>query len=57
MDKESALNKQDIENFKKEVAREFSDVRHDFKATAFQNLKREIDNSLKNNVSHDERPA
>ena len=32
MDKESALNKQDIENFKKEVAREFSDVRHDFKA-------------------------
>lgn len=26
-------------------------------ATAFQNLKREIDNSLKNNVSHDERPA
>lgn len=33
LDKESALNKQDIENFKKEVAREFSDVRHDFKAT------------------------
>lgn len=32
LDKESALNKQDIENFKKEVAREFSDVRHDFKA-------------------------
>lgn len=28
-----------------------------FEATAFQNLKREIDNSLKNNVSHDERPA
>lgn len=32
LDKESALNKQDIENFKKEVAREFCDVRHDFKA-------------------------
>lgn len=32
LDKESALNKQDIENFKKEVAREFSDIRHDFKA-------------------------
>ena len=32
LDKESALNKQDIENFKKEVAREFNDVRHDFKA-------------------------
>ena len=32
LDKESALNKQDIENFKKEVAREFRDVRHDFKA-------------------------
>ena len=32
LDKESALNKQDIENFKKEFAREFSDVRHDFKA-------------------------
>lgn len=32
LDKESALNKQDIKNFKKEVAREFSDVRHDFKA-------------------------
>ena len=32
LDKESALNKQDIENFKKEVAHEFSDVRHDFKA-------------------------
>lgn len=32
LDKESALNKQDIENFKKEVACEFSDVRHDFKA-------------------------
>ena len=32
LNKESALNKQDIENFKKEVAREFSDVRHDFKA-------------------------
>lgn len=32
LDKESALNKQDIENFKKEVAREFSNVRHDFKA-------------------------
>lgn len=32
LDKESALNKQDIENFKKEVVREFSDVRHDFKA-------------------------
>lgn len=32
LDKESALNKQDIENFKKEVAREFSDVHHDFKA-------------------------
>ena len=32
LDKESALNKQDIENFKKDVAREFSDVRHDFKA-------------------------
>lgn len=32
LDKESALNKQDIENFKKEVARGFSDVRHDFKA-------------------------
>lgn len=32
LDKESALNKQDIENFKKKVAREFSDVRHDFKA-------------------------
>ena len=32
LDKESALNKQDIENFKKEVSREFSDVRHDFKA-------------------------
>lgn len=32
LDKESALNKQDIENFKKEVAREFSDVCHDFKA-------------------------
>lgn len=32
LDKESALNKQDIENFKKEVALEFSDVRHDFKA-------------------------
>lgn len=32
LDKESALNRQDIENFKKEVAREFSDVRHDFKA-------------------------
>lgn len=29
----------------------------EFEATAFQNLKREIDNSLKNNVSHDERPA
>lgn len=26
-------------------------------ATAFQNLKHEIDNSLKNNVSYDERPA
>ena len=32
LDKESALNKQDIENFKKEVARKFSDDRHDFKA-------------------------
>ena len=32
LDKESALNKQDIENFKKEVAREFCDVCHDFKA-------------------------
>lgn len=32
LDKESALNKQDIENFKKEVVREFSNVRHDFKA-------------------------
>lgn len=32
LDKESALNKQDIENFKKEVAREFCDVHHDFKA-------------------------
>lgn len=32
LDKESALNKQDIENFKKEVAHEFCDVRHDFKA-------------------------
>lgn len=32
LDKESALNKQDIENFKKEAAREFCDVRHDFKA-------------------------
>ena len=32
LDKESALNKQNIENFKKEVSREFSDVRHDFKA-------------------------
>lgn len=32
LDKESALNKQDIENFKKEVARKFCDVRHDFKA-------------------------
>lgn len=29
----------------------------EFEATAFQNLKREIDNSLKNNVSYDERPA
>lgn len=29
----------------------------EFEATAFQNLKREIDNSLKNNVSHDERPT
>lgn len=29
----------------------------EFEATAFQNLKCEIDNSLKNNVSHDERPA
>lgn len=29
----------------------------EFEATVFQNLKREIDNSLKNNVSHDERPA
>lgn len=29
----------------------------EFEATAFQNLKREIDNSLENNVSHDERPA
>lgn len=29
----------------------------EFEATAFQNLKREIDNSLKNNVSHDERLA
>lgn len=29
----------------------------EFEATAFQNLKREIDNSLKNNVSHNERPA
>ncbi len=29
----------------------------EFEATAFQNLKREIDNSLKNNVSHDERSA
>lgn len=32
LNKESALNKQDIENFKKEVARGFCDVRHDFKA-------------------------
>lgn len=32
LNKESALNKQDIENFKKEVAHEFSDVRHNFKA-------------------------
>lgn len=42
LDKESALNKQDIENFKKEVAREFSDVRHDFKAAiALETERRE----------------
>lgn len=29
----------------------------EFEATAFQNLKHEIDNSLKNNISHDERSA
>lgn len=32
LDKESALNKQDIECFKKEVAREFLDVRGDLKS-------------------------
>ena len=32
LDKESALNKQDIECFKKEVAREFIDVRGDLKS-------------------------
>lgn len=40
LDKESALNKQDIENFKKEVAREFSDVRHDFKAAIALEVER-----------------
>lgn len=29
----------------------------EFEATAFQNLKNEIDKSLKTNVNHDERPA
>ena len=40
LDKESALNKQDIENFKKEVAREFCDVRHDFKAAIALEVER-----------------
>ena len=42
LDKESALNKQDIECFKKEVAREFLDVRGDLKsAIALEAERRE----------------
>ena len=48
LDKESALNKQDIENFKKEVAREFSDVRHDFKLLSL--LKLNVENLLMNEL-------